>query len=196
MRRIVGLGSLLTVALLALSCQDQNSPPTDPQVSADVATSLGTVGVRGHHWLAPLRTNVEVPAPTVPPGPQPVGVAGFEISRDRQSIFYQLIVARIQNVHMAHIHLAPPGETGPVVVWLYPSGPPPQPIPGEFNGVLAEGVITAANLVGPLAGQPLSALLEHIRAGNAYVNVHTLQNAPGEIRGQIFRIDPPDSAVQ
>ena len=39
--------------------------------------------------------------------------------------------------------------------------------------VLATGTITAANLVGPLAGQPLSALLAELRSGNAYANVHT-----------------------
>jgi hypothetical protein len=71
------------------------------------------------------------------------------------------------------------------VAWLYPSGPPAQLIPGRSNGVLAEGVITADNLVNALAGQPLEALLEAIRAGNAYVNVHTSQFPPGEVRGQI-----------
>jgi hypothetical protein len=86
---------------------------------------------------------------------------------------------------MAHIHLGPVGETGPVVVWLYPDGPPPQEIPGRFDGVLAEGTITSENLVGPLAGATLADLIDEIQAGNAYVNVHTVQNPPGEIRGQI-----------
>jgi hypothetical protein len=34
-------------------------------------------------------------------------------------------------------------------------------------------MITAADLVGPLAGQPLSALVTELRSGNAYANVHT-----------------------
>ena len=67
---------------------------------------------------------------------------------------------------------------------------------GRSSGVLARGTITAANLRGPLAGQPLSALIAQMRAGNTYVNVHTNDGvAPpdtgpgdfpgGEIRGQI-----------
>jgi hypothetical protein len=51
--------------------------------------------------------------------------------------------------------------------------------------VLATGTITAADLVGPLAGQPLSALVDAMEAGETYVNVHTSQFPAGEIRGQI-----------
>jgi hypothetical protein len=68
------------------------------------------------------------------------------------------------------------------------------------DGVLATGTITAANLVGPLAGHPLSDLLSSMQAGNTYVNVHTNDGvAPpntgpgdfpgGEIRAQIRPAD-------
>ena len=60
-----------------------------------------------------------------------------------------------------------------------------------MSGGLPDGAV-----VGALAGQPLSALLDAINAGNAYVNIHTNDGvAPtdtgpgdfpgGEIRGQI-----------
>ena len=39
--------------------------------------------------------------------------------------------------------------------------------------MIAKGEVTAANLVGSLAGQPLQALIDQINAGNAYVNIHT-----------------------
>ena len=86
---------------------------------------------------------------------------------------------------MAHIHLAPAGENGPVTVWLYPDGPPPQLIEGRFNGVLATGTITDDDLVGPLAGMTVADLVQRLENGMGYVNVHTAQNPPGEIRGQI-----------
>jgi hypothetical protein len=77
-----------------------------------------------------------------------------------------------------------------------PHQPPAQPLPGRTQGTLAEGDITAAQLFGPLAGQPLSALLAAIEAGSVYVNVHTndFVDPPntgpgdfpgGEIRGQL-----------
>lgn len=113
------------------------------------------------------------------------GQANFWLSADGQSLRYRLIVANIEDVLMSHIHLAPAGANGAIVAWLYPSMPPAVLIPGRFDGVLAVGVITSANLVGPLAGQTLADLVGQIEAGNAYVNVHTLTNPGGEIRGQI-----------
>jgi hypothetical protein len=113
------------------------------------------------------------------------GQAIFQLSKDGTELSYKLIVANIENVTMAHIHLAPAGVNGGVVAWLYPSSPPPQLIPGKSNGILAEGTITASNLVGGLAGQPLSALIDAMKEGRTYVNVHTSAYGAGEIRGQI-----------
>jgi len=117
----------------------------------------------------------------------------FQLSDDGTALNYQLNVANIDNVVASHIHLGPPGVIGPVVVFLYGTAAPGG---GRFDGVLASGTITAADFVGPLAGQPFSALLDAIEAGNAYVNVHTNDGVPptntgpgdfpgGEIRGQI-----------
>ncbi len=66
---------------------------------------------------------------------------------------YRLIVAHLENVLMSHIHVAPAGENGPVVAWLYPSAPQPALIPGFSNGILQTGVITADDLVGDLSGE-------------------------------------------
>ena len=113
------------------------------------------------------------------------GQAIFMLNKDGQTLHYKLLAANIENLLQAHIHMAPEGVNGPIVAWLYPPAPPAVLIPGKFNGVLAEGAITAANLVGPLVGHPLSDLVAAMEAGNAYVNIHTTQNPTGEIRGQI-----------
>ncbi len=126
----------------------------------------------GRNEVPPVDTNAQ-------------GQAIFMLSEDGMSLKYKLIVANIENVLQAHIHIAAEGVNGPIVVWLYPPSPPPVLIPGRTDGVLAEGTITAANLVGPLAGHPLSDLVSAIMAGNAYVNVHTTANPAGHIRGQI-----------
>jgi hypothetical protein len=113
------------------------------------------------------------------------GQAIFMLSKDGTELRFILIAAKLENITMSHIHMAPKGQNGPIVAWLYPSVPPPVLIPGAFNGVLASGAITAADLVGPLEGMSLSALLTEMMSGNTYVNIHTQQNPGGEIRGQL-----------
>ena len=112
------------------------------------------------------------------------GNAVFRLNEAEDELHFRLVVANIHNVTMAHIHLGPPGVNGPVVVWLYPMAPPPDLIEGRSSGVLATGTITADDLVGPLAGEQLSALMDWIRAGDTYVHVHTAQFPGGELRGQ------------
>jgi hypothetical protein len=113
------------------------------------------------------------------------GQAVFRLSKDGTRLHFKLIVASLENVMMAHIHLAPPGENGPPVVWLYPSRPPMLMIGGETNGILSQGTITENDLVGPLMGGTLDDLLAEMMMGRTYVNVHTVENPAGEIRGQI-----------
>jgi len=165
---------IVAVALVAAAC-------SGPTAVAPDALELSLAGASERNFVARLSGSQEVPANTS----RARGVATFQVSGDGTELAYRLIVANIENVRMAHIHLAPAGMNGPVVAWLYPDGPPPQPIPGRTQGVLAEGTITAASLVGPLAGQDLQDLIDEILAGNTYVNVHTDQFPPGEVRGQI-----------
>ena len=138
---------------------------------------------------APLSGGEEVPARDT----NARGNATFEVSADGSQITYKLIVANIDNVTMSHIHLGPAGANGGIVVFLFG---PVAAGGGRSNGVIATGTFTAANLIGALAGHPLSDLIDAMRAGNAYVNVHTDDGvAPsntgpgdfpgGEVRSQI-----------
>jgi glucose/arabinose dehydrogenase len=111
------------------------------------------------------------------------GQAIFQLSKDGTELAFKVIVAKIENVIGAHIHLAPAGQNGPIVLPML--GNPFIPDPGvTVNGVLVEGTATAADVTDPLAGD-LDALVEAMRSSNAYVNVHTTDFRPGEIRGQV-----------
>jgi hypothetical protein len=104
------------------------------------------------------------------------GEAIFQFNEDGTELHYKLIVANIDNLWMAHIHLSPtPGANGPIIVWLYPDAPPPPAasIEGRFQGVLAEGTVTDADLVGLMAGKTLADLKQAMDDGLTYVNVHT-----------------------
>lgn len=158
-------------------------------IAVIVLSAVGLYAAANRNFRTHLTGDEEVPVRVT----NAQGQAIFQLSKDGTELSYKLNVANIDNVVQAHIHIAPPGVNGPIVVFLYglvPSGG------GPSNGRLAEGTITSANLIGPLVGQPLSALMAEIEAGNAYVNVHTndgvdpINTGPGdfpggEVRGQI-----------
>src|SRR5688572_4471968 len=200
-------------AALVLGCADGSTSATAPRLSGAVVTGgasharQGFGDDHGEHRLIqtklssdeePLITTV---TPNITVSSPAHGQAHVKLAKDGQSMDFVLVVNDISNIVMAHIHMAAKGVNGPIVVWLFPSvtsrtaliGPT-----GEHHGLLAKGTFTAADLVGPLAGQPLSALVAAIAAGNTYVNVHTNDGvAPGntgpgdfpggEVRGQLDR---------
>jgi hypothetical protein len=144
--------------------------------------AVGTaVAAGGGNYTAHLRGRDEVP----PVDTLAQGQAIFHLSDDGSELHYKLIATNIVDILQAHIHVGMPGENGPVVLFLYPDAPPAMLIPGRHTGVLAEGTATAADLRGPLTGATLADLVAAIEAGDAYVNVHTVQNPGGEIRGPV-----------
>ena len=156
------------------------------------AVLLLSPAVRAAHpanYSAQLTGHEEVPMRET----DATGHATLQLSKDGQSLSYRIVVANIDNVTVAHIHLGARGMTGPPVVMLYG---PVAPGGGRKSGVLATGTITSANLTGDLAGHPLADLIMAMDAGNTYVNVHTDDGTgspntrsgdfpDGEVRGQI-----------
>ncbi len=91
------------------------------------------------------------------------------------------------NVLFAHIHFGQRHTTGGVSAFLCGGGGK-DPCPNSPDGTV-EGTITATNVLGPavqgIAAGELDELVAAIRAGIAYVNVHTATFPAGEIRGQL-----------
>jgi hypothetical protein len=116
------------------------------------------------------------------------GLALYPVNRDGTEMRYGVVARDIISVTAGHIHSGTVGLNGPVVVNLY--SPDACTIRGDK--ILCTGTITAKNLVGPLAGQPLSTLITMMRDGRTYTNFHTSAHPGGEIRGQIHRILGPE----
>ena len=141
------------------------------------------------NFIAPLNGEEEVP----PRDTNATGVTHFKLSKDGTELSYKLNVANIENVTAAHIHCGAVGVSGPVGVDLFTGGIPGG---GRFDGVLAEGTITAPNPGNTCGWVTLADVVAAMRSGDTYVNVHTNDGvAPtntgpgdfpgGEIRGQI-----------
>jgi hypothetical protein len=161
-------------------------------VAAVLAVAAAPTPAAETTYTAKLSGDAHVPAPIKTDA---TGELKLVVSADGKSISYALTLDDILNPASADLHLGPPAANGPLVIKLFPVGDA-KPKKGPYSGLLAEGRIDAGDLIGPLAGAPLSDLLEQLAEGNAYVNVHTSDGVDppnsgpgdyrlGEIRGQI-----------
>lgn len=131
-------------------------------------------------------------------GAQEVGAAvitnttgAFRLDFDRglSEADFRLRVKDGTAITQAHIHCGRAGTNGPVVAFLFGF------VPGGVNvdGLLATGTLTQADFVGAdctgVIGIPvnnIASLAFAAREGLIYVNVHSVANPPGEVRGQLL----------
>lgn len=128
-------------------------------------------------FRAALTGGEEVPSVTTTAS----GTSQFTLSRTNDTLFVNITVNGLSNVRFGHFHTGARGVNGGVVAFLVD----PPTLAGVQNGRIGKQFITAADLSGTLANQPFSALLDQMRAGNIYVNLHTDANPGGELRGQV-----------
>lgn len=149
-----------------------------------MALSAGPAAAQKPTFTASLSGSEEVPAVVT----RARGQAILRLSADGSELGFKLIVANIEGMTQAHIHCGAVGVNGPVVVFLFGL----MPLGVSINGIAAEGTATAVDVI-PRPDSPecpggvadFNDLLAKILSGEAYVNVHTLTNPGGEIRGQI-----------
>lgn len=209
----VALCAIAVMIVGACSSESPRNPAQPESITMPIRVTTAQHAGEAHNQSAHLSGDQEVfTGSPSPADSQAQGQAIIQIARDGSSFDYKLIASNIENIVQAHIHCGPAGVNGPIVVWLYPdktsttalTGPT-----GRHDGVLMQDTIlpanvrtftsnTANNAACPLAtaGQPTFAeILEKIRSGNAYANVHTNDGvAPtntgpgdfpgGEVRGQ------------
>ncbi len=154
MKRLTVVAVVVAMAMLAL---------------APAALSKGTAN---NSFTARLTSAAEVPAPATPTRAH--GTAHFVVSQDGSTVSYKVVVnGAVAPVVAAHVHLAPVGAAGPVVVPLFPAG---ATVKVTNNNTVFSGTF-------PMAAYP--SFIADANAGLLYVNVHTPANPPGETRGQI-----------
>lgn len=141
----------------------------DAGLGADYATHLS-----GANEVPPVDTDA-------------AGRAVFDLRDDGERLRYEVAATGLENTLQGHIHMGGPDENGPVVAFLYDFAPldASEEEAQTLEGTLGNANITADDLVGPLAGESLDELVDLLDSGDAYVNLHTVANPSGEIRGQI-----------
>lgn len=148
-----------------------------------VLTFLSVLGTAPLVWAEDFIA-IALGASEVPPVPtQTLGLARFSTSQSGTRIEVQMFVFNGDAVTQAHIHCAPSGQNGPVVVFLAGLIDNGHDIDGRW---ISNAKFKEDNIIpGSVCGDTLGELLIAMRSGNTYVNVHTVANPGGEVRGQI-----------
>ena len=115
-----------------------------------------------------------------------------------QTLSYELSYSGLEGtVTQSHIHFGQRGVNGGITIWLCQTATNPSPVPTTPQCPLSPsatvtGTLTSANVTpNPgavaqgIAAMELAKVLAAIRAGAAYVNVHSSKFPGGEIRGQL-----------
>jgi hypothetical protein len=137
-------------------------------VAALVAAGVATAGDGGRPLSTTLTGAEEAPGPG---DPNATGQADLRLNKGKSRVCFDISWADIDGeVFAGHIHVAPAGSPGPIVVTLFT---------GSFAGTDA---------VSGCAQDVDADLIKAIRQNPAayYVNVHSQPNFPGgAIRGQL-----------
>ena len=130
-------------------------------VALFVALSLSTLAIGGAPRVTSLHGAEEVPAAD----PDGTGFAAITLNVGQETVCWELSVENIAPATAAHIHSAPAGVNGPVVV---PLSPP-----------------TTGSSAGCRSADPalIQAIIDHPEL--YYVNVHNADFPGGAVRGQL-----------
>jgi len=133
-------------------------------------------------FKATLTGDQEVP----PVATDTTGKAFFMLNKEETEIEIQLHVNDGVRITQSHIHCAPAGVNGSVVVFLAGLHGAGLDIDGKW---VSNATIKTTSIVNTACGATVSALAASMRAGNTYANVHSVAHPGGEVRGQIEPAD-------
>lgn len=161
--------SIFVVCALAVGCSQQAPlSPADPAVGSGAAATSArldpSLGHGGRALETQLTGEAEAPGPGDPDG---TGTARLTLNPGQGEICFELTVANIAPATAAHIHEAPAGSPGPVVVGLT------APTSGTSRGCRA----VARDLILEILADPSA----------YYVNVHNAPFPAGAVRGQLSK---------
>jgi hypothetical protein len=159
------------------------SPENIADSEDDAIARMFWVFEGGNAFGTRLSGKQEVPAVTTEAGAS----ARFTLNHNG-SLSYELRATRpIQDVRMAHIHLGGYGQNGPIAAFLFESA---TPVDFTRNELISRGTLKDENVIArPGFTATVNDLVQRMRQGRTYANVHTTAFPGGEIRGRIIVTD-------
>ena len=179
MHRSMRLVMVTSFAVAACASTQASKTETSSSGASSSGMSSSAMQAGAQSFHATMDSSHEVPQPNVGSS-APTGTARFDV--DGQTLKYQIEAKGLSSPFTAaHIHVGEPGVAGPPVAPLAMTESSPGTATG--SGTIDASGIKSKNPDGsPMSMQDVVALFN---SGKAYVNVHTQNNKPGELRGQI-----------
>ena len=149
-----------------------------------VALALGLAACGSSNPATHFRATMN--AANEPGGVTSNGTGTADYTVDGGTVSYTVTFSGLSaNANQAHIHVGPAGVNGGVTVPF--TSQVPHSNSGTFSGTFTAANVQAASTpdggIGVDAGD-YNGLLQLMRAGETYTNIHTTANQGGEIRGQ------------
>jgi hypothetical protein len=111
-----------------------------------------------------------------------VGSFRLEFNRAKATAEIRLSIIDGVRIRQAHLHCAPVGVNGPIVAFIAGDNAAGYDVDGKW---ISNATLTDTSISNPACGVTLTDLVASIRAGNVYVNVHSVEHPGGVIRGQL-----------
>ena len=199
----------LSAALAAIAVLLIGNLPTQANISSYPGLFRAATAASNDNatmFRARLRGINETPGPVAT---QATGSFTATLSSDGSTLSYTVSYSNLNaQVLFSHIHFGLPKEGGGIMVFLCgpaagnPNGGPPAGFPnppacpGTTSGTVS-GTVSAANVVGPNSqgitpAGDFAKVVQAMREGAAYVNVHSTRSPSGEIRGPVVPHDEDD----
>lgn len=194
--------------------QTTGTPLTLPIAPSTLPPADGTISIPVHTTTAPVTTIA--PATTSEPPPAitataPAGQVSFSalltgesedppvstttigrlritFNAERTQALFELVVNGGTGISGAQLHLAAEGADGPAIATLFSRS-----AGVNISGTLASATLTSASLGGQVTS--LAALANAMTQGDVYIEIYSISNPDGLIRGQLESSASPVTAT-
>lgn len=166
MRKQIGTGAILALALVTVGCSDEAEQAEDTVRGAvsTIAEKVEDKVEQASRLSTTLSGAAEVPTAGDPDG---TGTATVNLNVTEGELCYEVTVQNLEPPVAMHIHEAERGKSGDIVV--------PLTTPAGGDTTTTGCANPEATLIARMAARP----------GDFYVNVHTATYPQGAVRGQL-----------
>jgi hypothetical protein len=148
------------------------------------ALILALVAIAPAAWAKDFKATLSGDQEVPPVATDTTGKFKLHLNKDETEGEFTLTVKDGVRIRQAHLHCAPAGFNGPVVVFLAGDNTAGYDVDGKW---ISNAIVTDTSIINitTTCGATIADLADAMRAGRVYVNVHSVAVPSGVVRGQV-----------